>query len=91
VRAGDARDYVSYAATDGSLLDSAEIDGKQTTLTAGTERGHPVYVINLELPRGATRTLVLHLTEPEGEGSPLVVRQPLVHPLDVSVSDAKCG
>jgi hypothetical protein len=90
VRVGDDRDYVSYAATDGALLDSAEIDGKQTTISAGTERGHPVYVINVELPRGTSRTLVLHLTEPAGHGSPVVIRQPLVHPLVTSVDDAPC-
>jgi hypothetical protein len=91
VRPGDARDYLSYAQTSGGVLDSATLDGRETTVSAGLERGHPVYSIDLELPRGTTRTVVLHLTEPAGAGAPVVLRQPLVRPWEVSVSDARCG
>jgi hypothetical protein len=73
------------------VLDSATLDGRETTVSAGLERGHPVYSIDLELPRGTTRTVVLHLTEPAGAGAPVVLRQPLVRPWEVSVSDARCG
>lgn len=90
VRPGDARDLLSYAATDGSLLDSTTFDGKPSTVAVGAERGHPVYYVDLELPRGTSHTLVLHLTEPAGKGPVRVLPQPLVHPLDVHVSDATC-
>jgi hypothetical protein len=91
VKRGDTRDYVSYAATNGGLLDAAEIDGKETTVSAGAERGHPVYTVDLELPRGRTRTVVLHLTEPAGSGAPVVMRQPLIRPLSVAIATAGCG
>lgn len=90
VQPGDARDYVSYAATHGALLDSATLDGKPTTVAAGNERGHPVYSIDLEIPRGTSRTWVLYLTEPGGTGSVTVLPTPMVHPMVVTTSDAKC-
>lgn len=90
VRPGDARDLLSYAATEGSLLDSATLDGKRATVAVGAERGHPVYYVDLELPRGTSHTLVLHLSEPQGKGPVVVLPQPLVHPLGVRVSDAAC-
>ena len=90
VRPGDARDFVSYAATEGAGLDYVTLDGKRITISAGAERGHPVYVVDLEIPRGTTHTLVLHLSEPAGKGAPIVLQQPLVHSLATTVSDAKC-
>jgi hypothetical protein len=90
VRPGDARDYLSYAATDGSLLDSATLDGQPTTVSAGRERGHPVYQVDLEIPRGTSRTLVLHLTEPGSAGPLVVVPQPMVRPWVVQSSSAAC-
>jgi hypothetical protein len=49
-----------------------------------------VYSIDLEIPRGTSRTLVLHLTEPSGSGPLLVLPTPMVHPMTVATSDAKC-
>jgi hypothetical protein len=88
---GDNRAVVSYYATSGAQLTSVTIGGKPATAAAGSERGHPVYTILLSLPRGATRTIVLHLSEPAGTGSPRVLSQPMVHPLKVSVDDASCS
>jgi hypothetical protein len=50
-----------------------------------------VYSVDLELPRGTSRTIVLRLTEPAGTGAPIVLRQPLVRPLYVSLRDAICS
>jgi hypothetical protein len=90
VRPGDARDLLSYAATQGSLLDSASYDGKRATVAVGAERGHPVYYVDLELPRGTAHTLVLHLTEPQGDGPVRVLPQPLAKPWQITTSDASC-
>ena len=57
----------------------------------GAELGHPVYRVDLEVPRGASRTIVLQLSEPAGPGKPIVLRQPLVRPLKVTLSDAVCN
>lgn len=91
VRPGDNRLEVSYFGTHGAVMNSVTEDGRPTTASSGTDRGHPVFTIDLELPRGSTRTLVFHLTEPAGSGAPVVLRQPLVRPLAVSLDDAPCG
>jgi hypothetical protein len=44
-----------------------------------------VYTVDLELPLGTSPTIVLHLSEPAGWGSPIVLRQPLVRPLNVTI------
>jgi len=50
-----------------------------------------VYTVDLELPRGTSRTIVLHLSEPAGAGTPIVLRQPLVRPLKITLNDAVCN
>lgn len=86
---GDNRLEVSYYATRGAAMSAVDINGRPGTAAVGADRGHPVYTVDLELPRGATRTIVLHLREP-GAGRPLVLRQPLVRPLHVRLADAAC-
>lgn len=61
------------------------------TASIGSEHGHPLYTVDLELPRGTSRTIVLHLTEPASTSSPIVMHQPLVRPLVVTLTDANCN
>ena len=82
---------MSYFATQGTLIQSVTLAGRPGTGRIGTERGHPVYTVDLELPRGTSRTIVLHLVEPAGTGAPIVLRQPLVRPLQVTLKDAVCS
>jgi hypothetical protein len=91
VRPGDNRLEVGYFATAGAVMNSVTVDGEPATASSGTERGHPVFTVDLELPRGSTRTVVFRLTEPAGSGTPVVLRQPLVRPLLVSLEDSRCG
>ncbi|MFJ4563671.1 DUF4012 domain-containing protein [Streptomyces caelestis] len=84
-RPGDNRLLVSYYASAEATLSGATLDGRPAQLSHGAERGRPVFTLDVELPAGATRTLVLHLLEPPGDRSPLVLRQPLVHPLRARV------
>ena len=90
VKAGDNRLQVSYFATSGAVLRDVSIDAKPAAVLTGSERGHPVFSVDLELQRGTSRTVVLHLAEPAGSGRPTVLRQPLVIPLTVSLADARC-
>ncbi|MGW7816913.1 DUF4012 domain-containing protein [Streptomyces puniciscabiei] len=85
---GDNRLLVSYYAGRGAHLTSATLDGRRLEMISGTERGHPVYTFDLELPRGAGRTLVLHLREPEADRPPTILRQALVMPLRATVKPA---
>jgi len=92
VKTGDNRLLVSYLATAGALMQGVQVEGRAGTASVGTEHGHPVYTVDLELPRGTSRTIVLHLNEPAtGALAPIVLRQPLVRPLNITLNDAACG
>ena len=79
-----------YAAV-GAQLSGATLDGAPVAVEAGTERGHAVFVLRLELAAGQTRTLVLSLVEPASSAAPVAWVQPLVVPAQVSVSGTPCG
>ncbi|WP_406170433.1 DUF4012 domain-containing protein [Streptomyces sp. NBC_00996] len=80
-RPGDNRLLVSYYAGVGATLADATLDGRRALLAPGIERGHSVFTLDLELPAGSSRTLVLHLREPHADGSPTLLQQSLVRPL----------
>ncbi|MFD5742897.1 DUF4012 domain-containing protein [Streptomyces massasporeus] len=84
-RPGDNRLLVSYYASAEATLSGATLDGRPTQVSHGAERGHPVFTLDVELPARSTRTLVLHLLEQPSDRPPLVLRQPLVHPLRATV------
>lgn len=88
VQRGDHRLRVDYLATEGAVLRSATLDRKPWPTVIGSQLGHPHISLDVEVPRGATRTVVLRLTEPDGGGAaPIVLRQPLVRPLHVRLLD----
>jgi len=91
VKPGDNRLIVSYFATQGALLNDITVAGRPGVGRMGAQLGHPVYTMDVELPRGTSRTIVIHLSEPAGTGAPIVLRQPLVRPLHVTLDDAICG
>ncbi|MGW5463793.1 DUF4012 domain-containing protein [Streptomyces sp. NPDC003996] len=85
---GDNRLLVTYYAGMGASLTGATLDGRPVTVDTGTERGHPAYTLDLELPRQSSRTLVLHLDEPGADSAPTILRQALVTPLTATVRRA---
>jgi len=91
VKPGDSRLAVSYYATQGTVIQSVTVAGRPGTGRIGVERGHPVYTVDVELPLGTSRTIVLQLIEPAGTGAPIVLHQPLVRPLLVTLNDAVCN
>jgi hypothetical protein len=92
VKRGDNRLTVSYFATNGALMKSVTLDGKPWFARSGAQLGHPVLTVDVEMPRGTTRTVVLHLLEPAGgDAAPIVLHQPLVRPLAVHLDDQQCG
>jgi hypothetical protein len=91
VRSGDNREEISYYATSGAVLNSVTVDNRATSAQAATDLGHPVFTLEVEVPRGRTTTIVLSLTEPRSSQRPIVLNQPLIHPLSVEVDDARCG
>lgn len=89
-RPGDSRTMLDYYATRGAQLLSVSLNGIPTTSSALQDRGHPIFRVNVELPRGTTQTVVLHLLEPPGSGEPLIWRQPGVTPLAVKAYSQRC-
>jgi len=87
---GDQRLNANYFATAGAKLDSATLDGKRAVVNTGAERGHPTFQVDVEIPHGATRTVVFNLTEPNAQEAPIILRQPLVRPLDLTVTTTQC-
>jgi hypothetical protein len=90
IKAGDNRLEVSYLATSGALMRSVTLDGVAATASNGLEHGHSLYTVDVTLPQGKSRTMVLRLREPAGAGAPVVLRQPLVRPLTVSLRETSC-
>lgn len=88
---GDNRTLLDYYATRGAQLLSATLNGVPITSATLRDRGHPIFRVDVELPRGATQTVVLHLAEPAGTGEPMIWRQPGVTPITVTAKSQRCG
>ncbi|MBA4860967.1 DUF4012 domain-containing protein [Streptomyces sp. PSKA54] len=88
-RHGDNRLLVSYYASAGAGLIKATLDGRPVLLHSSVERGYPVYTLDLELPARSNRTLVLHLREPHADRAPVLLRQPMVTPLQATVAPGR--
>lgn len=84
---GDTRTQLDYYATGGAELVDATLNGEKVLLGSYRAYGLSIYRLDLELPRGKTQTLVIHLLEPAGKGKPKALVQPGVRPLALQVSD----
>jgi hypothetical protein len=82
---GDNRLLVSYYATAGANLIKATVDGHTALMSPGVERGHPVYTLDVEVPAGSSRTVMLKLLEPPSDDAPTVLHQRLPRPLLAAV------
>jgi hypothetical protein len=90
VRPGDNRALLDYYATAGAQLLSVALNGKPTMAVVEHDVGHPIFRVDVELPRGTTQTVMLHLREPAGVGPPQIWRQPGVTPLAVTEFNQAC-
>jgi hypothetical protein len=88
---GDNHALVDFYASPGAQLQSVTRNGRASTAAVETDLGRPIFRFDLELPRGTTQTIALHLREPAGTGAPQIWRQPGVTPLTVQVYDQQCG
>lgn len=87
---GRNRLWVSYYATAGAGLIGAKIDGSPLRVSAGTERGHPVFSAYVTIDPGASKTITLSLDEPGTVGPLLTPVQPLVVDQVTSAQLARC-
>ncbi|MGH8961786.1 MAG: DUF4012 domain-containing protein [Jatrophihabitantaceae bacterium] len=88
---GDYGALLDYYATAGAQLLSITIDGTPATASSKSDLGHPIFRLPMELPRGRMQTIVLHLQEPAGSGSPQLWLQPTVSPPALHVYSQPCG
>jgi hypothetical protein len=87
---GDNRTLVDYYASKGAQLLSVTLNDQPSTAALVHDLGHPIFRFDLEIPRGTTQTLILHLLEPAGHGSPRLWQQPGVTPMAVRYFDQPC-
>ncbi len=88
---GYNRTIVTYYSTPGSAVRSVRIDGHQTIVASSPERGLTSIRLLIDIPAGATRTLQVTTAEPAATAAVLILRQPAVHPVTVSVDEPNCG
>jgi hypothetical protein len=87
---GDYAALLDYYATPGAQLLSVTLNGQPSTASLKNDLGHPIFRMTLELMRGQTQTVVLHLREPPGTGSPKIWLQPGVSPTSVRAFTQPC-
>jgi hypothetical protein len=87
---GDNRLLVRYFASAGSSVVSVTLDGKPVSYVPNVEGGLTVTTIDVELPVGSTQTLVVKVAEPASSKPVQLLKQPLVRPLKVAVSQPSC-
>jgi hypothetical protein len=91
VNPGDQRDDVSYFATEGAKLNFATLDGVNASVRTDSEQGHPTFLVDVEIPRGKSRTVQFDLTEPSSDEVPIQFRQPGVEPFRQTVTEDRCS
>lgn len=87
----DDRLLVSLYATAGAVATDVRADGEPVPVVVGRERGHPVFLVSLDVPPSQTRVLRFALDEPARPERPRAPEQPLVRPQSTSVSTSACG
>lgn len=89
-KVGDNLLIVQYYATQGGRLTAASLDGKPVGLYVLSERGHPVYVATVEMPRGKSRTLKFYTDEPNNGKPVQVLEQPGVTSEKITATAESC-
>jgi hypothetical protein len=82
---------VSLLATTHATLMSAYINSVRMPVFTGTERGHPIFELEVPVQRGQTVELKYELTEPTSPGAPRVPIQPLLDNVAPFVSVPECS
>ncbi|QZT63648.1 DUF4012 domain-containing protein [Mycolicibacterium austroafricanum] len=78
VPSGTMVSSVRLLATANASVVSVLANGERIPFTLSTERGHPVYEVQVLVPPGQSGELVFRLSEPTAPGTPRVPIQPLI-------------
>ncbi|MBV5246877.1 DUF4012 domain-containing protein [Mycolicibacterium sp. PAM1] len=82
---------VRLFATKGSELSSVLLNGERVPAILNTERGHPVYEVQVIITPGQTADIRFQLSEPTAPGRPRVPVQPLVETVVPKVTVPECS
>mgnify|MGYP000209267760 CR=1 FL=1 len=82
---------VRLFATKGAELSAAILNGERVPTIVNTERGHPVFEVQVIIPPGQSADVSFQLSEPTAPGSPRVPVQPLVETVLPSVQVPECS
>ncbi len=85
-----SRRYVS-SRPKGSQLSSAILNGERVPAILNTERGHPVFEVQVIIPPGQTADIMFQLSEPTVPGTPRSPSQPLVETVVPKVMVPECA
>lgn len=91
IPSGTSVSTISLQSTTGAKIVSALVDGRRTAVFTYAERGHPVYELQVALPRGKTTEVKFNLEEPTSAGQARVPIQPLVDNVTPVVSVPDCS
>jgi hypothetical protein len=81
---------VTLLATKGAMLSGVFVNGVKTRAFGGSDRGHPVYQVQLAVQRGMPVVVRWELSEPTSPGAPRVPIQPLRDEVIPKVSVPEC-
>ncbi len=87
---GDEYLAILAYATHGASLSSYTVNGHASEPAQFGELGHPVWSDGRYVRRGQTLTIVYRLVEPSSSAQPIVPAQPMVNPMQVSVTRNRC-
>jgi hypothetical protein len=90
VPSGTSVSSVVLLTTKNTKLQSAIADGRRVPVFTGTERGHPIFEVQVIIKPGQTMELRYLLTEPTAPGTPRVPVQPLLDNVTPVVTMPEC-
>ncbi|MEH3138889.1 MAG: DUF4012 domain-containing protein [Mycobacterium kyogaense] len=82
---------VRLVATKGASLSAAILNGERVPAIIGTERGHPVFEVQVIIPPGQSADIKYMLSEPSVPGVPRAPSQPLVETVIPKVMVPQCA
>lgn len=81
---------VRLFATKGANLSAAILNGERVPAIVSSERGHPVFEVQVIIPPGQSADISFQLSEPTAAGTPRIPMQPLVQTVVPEVKVPEC-
>lgn len=82
---------IRLLATKDAKLSAAILNGERVPAIVSTERGHPVFEVQVIIPPGQPAEISFQLSEPTAPGAPTALTQPLVNSVVPKVMVPECS